>query len=451
MINDLQSAKIQLLCKKQPSSLLLSGVGILLLVFPYIEVINLYFVTWMTISYLTLSLRAGLIVWYKNLINQSKTFRIQHELLYAGALFLHGSATTGILFLAESGSTSGTVYITYLFLLAILSGGISRTSSSRVCSNALIFGIMGTAAIVQFFQDPIAWFNVIAFGVYGVFVFITAKQNVHQFDYQFELIRERENHIQKLSKMIALEEELKEQKAMTHHLEKMASLGEMAGNIAHEINNPLTIIKGNVEILEKKMGRKGVEKHYDAVYSTVHRITEIIDNLKGFSRRSSEEPQTIVNLRKVIQEVIGLAGEKMRVKGIELHLHKIRPVMIQGKHSGLLQVLLNIVNNSIHAVEPLENREIHIEMDVSDKNCILKVRDSGPGVPKDIQNKIFAPYFSTKDPEQGTGLGLSICKKLIEDMGGDVYLSKDNSSEFHIILKKAVESRSTDKKDEKVS
>lgn len=209
---------------------------------------------------------------------------------------------------------------------------------------------------------------------------------------------------------------------------KMSSLGEMAGGIAHEINNPLTIISGKVWQIKSKIEKGNIEpekiiESLDIVAKTTDRIAKIIKGLRSFSRNSENDPMEVIILTQVIDETLELCRERFKNHSIELKLDLMPQLMIKGRSAQLGQVLMNLLNNAHDAV--LNLPEKWVELHVTQVQQIIKitVTDSGHGIANNVVQKMMQPFFTTKDVGKGTGLGLSISKGIIEDHGGKLYYS----------------------------
>jgi len=207
---------------------------------------------------------------------------------------------------------------------------------------------------------------------------------------------------------------------------RLSSLGEMAAGIAHEINNPLAIISGTSMVIRKRQ-QKGTltdERLAEAlndIDKTVLRISRIIKGLRNISRDASDEECAEVALADVFSEVLAVCAEKFRNNQVELRLDladEERPV-VKGRRVQLSQVVLNLLSNAFDAVEKLEGaRWVELKVELDEAEPVITVRDSGPGIPAHLQEKIFQPFFSTKDVGKGTGLGLSLSKAIVEKHGG---------------------------------
>lgn len=224
------------------------------------------------------------------------------------------------------------------------------------------------------------------------------------------------------------EHELKEQRTKAEYSAKLASLGEMAGGVAHEINNPLTIIQAIAEELEMQgeSGKPNPERVASAarqIETTVNRIAKIIRGLRAFARDADRDPLHSVSLRKIVDDTLAFCQTRFKSHGVELEVGPIsgdlsivcRPVQIS-------QVLLNLLNNAFDAVDPLESKWIRLEVEDRGNRIALKVMDNGKGVPEAIRDRIMDPFFTTKEVGKGTGLGLSISKGIIESHSGQFYL-----------------------------
>lgn len=217
---------------------------------------------------------------------------------------------------------------------------------------------------------------------------------------------------------------------------KMASLGEMAGGIAHEINNPITIISSANRILRKSL-EKGITdpefytKTLDTIDNTVTRISTIISGLRTVSRDGTNEEFKHEKLADIFSDILGLCGEKFKNNGVELRIdleNEIYQTSINCGRVQLSQVFLNLLDNSYDAIEKLSEKWIKIDCHKRDEKLIIRFTDSGPGIPQAIQEKILNPFFTTKEIGKGTGLGLSIANSIIKNHGGQLYVDNDSKN-----------------------
>jgi C4-dicarboxylate-specific signal transduction histidine kinase len=205
----------------------------------------------------------------------------------------------------------------------------------------------------------------------------------------------------------------------------LASLGEMAGGIAHEINNPLTIINGYLDRLlllasRERLTAKEMNRLVSAAQKTVFRIRGIVNGLRNFSRDSQHESLTTARVGDIIEETMDLCREKFHNHAVGLKVDGALTTEICCRKLQISQVLINLLNNAYQAVLNAEAKEISIDGQEAGPDILIAVTDSGPGIPASLQHKMFQPFFTTKEVGQGTGLGLSISKGLIESQNGSL-------------------------------
>jgi signal transduction histidine kinase len=250
-------------------------------------------------------------------------------------------------------------------------------------------------------------------------------------------VEEREKELLKSQRII-----FEQQEAMLNS-SRLSSLGEMASGIAHEINNPLTIIRSVTAVLKKKVTRGEVVKNDELSESirdidhTVERVNNIVKGMRNLSKDASLEKPVLCRLDDVLGDVMSVCHEKFKFSKIQFKVSDRRrnpDTPIKLYRTQLAQVLLNLLTNAKDALEKQPDPEISILIKDDDENISIWVMDSGPTIPLEIREKIFLPFFSTKDIGTGTGLGLSISKKLIQNMGGDLTLSKGDQTCFLITI-----------------
>lgn len=227
------------------------------------------------------------------------------------------------------------------------------------------------------------------------------------------------------------------------HNSKMASLGEMAAGVAHEINNPLTIITLACEILNKASQKNALDKPLaleaiKSISQTVERIAKIIKGLKTFSRQKSATEFSEVLVDELISDTLNLCRERFRNNGIDLKFIGDGTKTARCLPVQFSQVLLNLLNNSFDAVESVNDKWVKIEFSETSIQSIFSITDSGAGISPELTEKIMQPFFTTKETGKGTGLGLSISKGIIEIHGGALLLdSQSKNTRFIITLPKS--------------
>ena len=242
------------------------------------------------------------------------------------------------------------------------------------------------------------------------------------------------DHLAKPARMVGTVSDITElklaQQALANSM-KLAALGEMAGGISHEINNPLAIIRAIIDsllvVLRKGEGVDEAElkSKLVKVCDTIARISRIIDGLRLYSRESEQVTKRSVRLNKIVRDTLALCSEKLKKRGIQLEVDIEDDVFISANKAQISQVILNLITNSSEAIADSEERWIRIQSESSEKSVELRIVDSGPGIDKSISDKIMMPLFSTKADGKGTGLGLSVSKGILESHGGALEYCSD--------------------------
>lgn len=236
---------------------------------------------------------------------------------------------------------------------------------------------------------------------------------------------------------------LEEQLIKNLNTARLAAVGEMAADVAHEINNPLTVIDLHTMKL-KKMDTDlppNVMNSVDKVQAMVKRIGKIIKGLRSLSRDGHADPMVPFSVMNMIEDVKMLVEMKVKSHEIDFEIIVTDPgIHAIGREVQISQVLVNIVGNAIDAVTNLPDKWIKVEVKEVGDEVHFFVTDCGRGIPKDLQDKIMHPFFTTKGVNKGTGLGLSISKNIIEEHGGVLKYNVQNSNtQFIFTLKKGIQ------------
>ena len=241
-----------------------------------------------------------------------------------------------------------------------------------------------------------------------------------------------------ITKDVELQEKLKIQESKIVSSARLSSLGEMAGAIAHEINNPLAIIQARADSLKRRIASNAIDlisisEGLGKIEETCERIVKIIKGLRTFSRNSEKDPFHLVALDEVLGDALSLVSQKVAYNSIELRINKDDGVFVNGRASQLGQVLMNLLNNAFDAVENLNEKWITVEIKKLKNKAVIHVIDSGSGIPTSVQSKMFEPFFTTKDIGKGTGLGLSISKGIIEEHHGTLKIDTESPNTCFVI------------------
>jgi len=246
-----------------------------------------------------------------------------------------------------------------------------------------------------------------------------------------------------LTKITISEEQLKQQRDQleievrnkTNKLmqaERLSAIGEISARLAHDLRNPLTVIKGTVEIVKAKSKNNDnsfSEKQIEMMERAVARMANQIDDVLDFVKT-----QTLHTTRNSILETVSLSVAKIK-KSAELSINIVGENIESVYDADKLEVVLdNIIMNAVEANN--ERGEVSIRINDGNNETIIEVEDSGSGVPQELMTKIFEPLFTTK--QRGTGLGLASCKRIIEQHGGSISV-KTKPSIFSIKLPKLLE------------
>jgi len=258
----------------------------------------------------------------------------------------------------------------------------------------------------------------------------------------------------------ALREDVLERLRAQHELEhsrqsaaysaKMAALGEMSGNIAHEVNNPLAAILLRAHrmrnlVAESPLDVQALERVSRDIEATVHRIRRIIDSLRTFARDAEQDPIRPEPIARIVEETVEICAERFRHHSIDLRVDPIPDdLWAECRSVQVSQILLNLLSNAYDAVEGQSVRWVRINAAADGDRVRISVIDSGPGVPPDLENRIMEPFFTTKEIGKGTGLGLSVSKGIAEAHGGQLALDRMSlDTRFVLTLRRAPAPEST--------
>lgn len=218
--------------------------------------------------------------------------------------------------------------------------------------------------------------------------------------------------------------ELRKMQAQLSQASKMSALGEMAGGISHEINTPLAIINTLSEqlrelLLEEPLDKATIVENATVIEATVQRIAKIVSGLRSFSRDASVDQFKTESIQRIIDETLALCGERIKQHSIDLQIDEVSAdLTIECRSVQISQVLLNLLNNAVDAIAVEEKKWIRLAVVEQGEFVNILVTDSGKGMPRKVQEKIFQPFFTTKEVGKGTGLGLSISRGLVGSHGG---------------------------------
>lgn len=241
----------------------------------------------------------------------------------------------------------------------------------------------------------------------------------------------------------AQEKLIAEQRSKMAHSSRLSALGEMAAGIAHEINNPLAIIRAKTELILSQLetdrfDRVQIHENLQKVDTTVVRIAKIIAGLRSFARDGESDPFYTVSMQSIVTDALELCQAKFRNHLVKLTVEMPdEPIFVECRSVQIAQVLLNLLNNAFDAVKDSQVKMITIQLREKLKHAYVSVSDTGSGISEAIKDKIMQPFFTTKGPGKGTGLGLSLSKGIVESHGGSLaYTCEQGQTSFSILLPK---------------
>jgi C4-dicarboxylate-specific signal transduction histidine kinase len=248
---------------------------------------------------------------------------------------------------------------------------------------------------------------------------------------------ESENHV-----------ELVQQTKNLIYTSRLAALGEMASGLSHEINNPLMIIQGGIEFVEKLLRKKSEFSGTIADIVTrskiaINRIVYLINGLKNFARQDQDFTKEAVPLSTIIDEAFVFCSEMLKMHNINLYMDKVPQITLNCRPLQISQVLFNLIKNADEVLEKETDKNhkwIRISFKETPTDVFVYVSNGGNHIPLTDQGKIFQPFFTTKDVGEGVGMGLSISRGIMQEHEGELIFDW-NAPDTTFILKIPVESR----------
>lgn len=254
---------------------------------------------------------------------------------------------------------------------------------------------------------------------------------------EFRAISEqrRELSLKLQDNALALIKSHKEIRKLSHAMEKVSGklkLGEMTGEIIHEINSPLSVIHNYAKKLKNYTNEDGdnnmqkVIEISNIMENCTQRMIKIIKGVKTLARNSSDDPWEKINAKEVVDDALSLLSEKIEFREIQFECNiehvgiefECRPILIS-------QLIFNLLNNSLDAISELTEKWIRVDVNEHDDMIEIAVTDSGLGVSEDIKQKIFEVSFTTKARGKGTGIGLGVARKIAENHKGYLILDEE--------------------------
>ncbi|MBI3542211.1 MAG: PAS domain S-box protein [Deltaproteobacteria bacterium] len=228
--------------------------------------------------------------------------------------------------------------------------------------------------------------------------------------------------------------------------DRLASIGVLASGLAHEVGTPLGVVRGRAEFLMMQAANQSpsLVSGLQTIVTQIDRISKLINSLLRFSRSTDDVRKQDITVKSVVDEVANLLGQNLRAASIELKLEVPAGQRVFADFNRLQQIIVNLVVNSVHAIEKAVSEGARRDHSITIRSepwntchVAISVVDTGCGIAPENLNKIFQPFFTTKDIGQGTGLGLAIVSKLVHELGGEITVDSvpGNGAKFTLLLK----------------
>lgn len=226
-------------------------------------------------------------------------------------------------------------------------------------------------------------------------------------------------------------DQLEIQRSIAVHSAKMRAVGEMAGGIAHQVNNPLAVLKlrlENLQIMVKGLSlapdqRQRLEEQCDGTERIIERIAKITSSLLRMARNANTDQAMSMSVDHIADEALEMCKERFVTNGVDVRVAKdLGDYLIRCNATEVSQAVLNLLSNAYDAVVSTPSPWIELGVEQTPESVTITITDSGTGIPADLQDKIMTPFFTTKEYGKGTGVGLSIATDLIERNGGKLTL-----------------------------
>ncbi len=224
-----------------------------------------------------------------------------------------------------------------------------------------------------------------------------------------------------ISEQLAMQAELEKQKEIAHQNEKMSALGELLAGVAHELNNPLSIVVGYAQMMQEKVTDPTLRRRVDRIHGAAQRCAKIV---KTFLAMARQRPARIeqCSLNEIVEIAWDVAGYGLRTNGVAIDMNlqeNLPPIAVDADQ--MAQVFTNLLVNAEQALEG-RDKDAHLTIitgaDANGKTVFVRFKDNGKGMSADIKARIFEPFFTTKDVGTGTGVGLAFCHRIVTAHAG---------------------------------
>ncbi len=234
---------------------------------------------------------------------------------------------------------------------------------------------------------------------------------------------------------------LRDQEMKALQSERMAYFGKIAGAVAHEINNPLAIIQGGVQVLQRlfqsnQLSVESFRRFSNQMDRAVQRVSRIVKSIQSCSTDSTKEDLSLTDATEIIDNVAQLFSSLARIQSITFKVIPLsKGIIVECQPSEICHAILNLLMNDRDAVGSTTDAMIVLETHILDDRILVRISNNGQQIPREQREAIWHPFYSTKDDKQALGLGLCVSKAIIERHGGTIELEADrNDTSFAILL-----------------
>ncbi len=341
--------------------------------------------------------------------------------------------TVGIFSVLSYEALTINIFITFILLLAFSLGSVNSLShrkKTHFIYNLLVMSPLIFFAIIEYARGEnkgAVW--LIAYVIVALIYSVKQARDINKevtnrFSYEYELKKS-------LEEVALSKKHLEEESMKTFHASRLSSLGEVAGGVAHEINNPLTIIQSLSKMIlsnENEQISDTIKTKLGKIILACDRIAKIVKGMKIISSKNDDVEHFSIKVSQLIELSMTLFEERLKNMGIAFSVINDNDPEVFCNSLQVSQILINLIGNAKDATEMIENHTIEksIQVKVTKKNSNyeqdveIRIINSGPLIPQVVVDKIFEPFYSTKPMGKGTGLGLSISKTLAQNNHGEL-------------------------------
>jgi signal transduction histidine kinase len=230
--------------------------------------------------------------------------------------------------------------------------------------------------------------------------------------------------------------------------ERLAEIGIMSAGIAHEVNNPLSVMLGKAEMILEEEDPEHIKKYARDIIKYSRKASDIVKRITFYSRAASS-PGMRVNVNDQLKEAIKISKYSVNFDKVELLTDCQDVPLISGNAGEIEQVFVNLLNNAVEAMQGTGRLSVATRHE--DGSVVVTIKDTGPGIEKEHLNKLFTPFFTTKDPGKGTGLGLNIVHKIITNHRGSISVESEEGKGTAFIVRFPTALELPDEKDAKLN